>query len=147
MALRNRWALAWAALTAAFAIHVFDEATHDFLTWYNPSALAAREWLGGVPFPPVFSYPVWLAGLCAAVVILAAMTPLIQPHRRWAVFAAYAYGAVHAANAIAHLTVSALGQWLAPGVLSSPLLLLAAGWLLLETRRVQSVRAASGTAG
>jgi hypothetical protein len=140
MLLRNRWAFAWGALTAAFAIHVLDEATHDFLTWYNPVALAVRERLGGLPFPPVFSYPVWLTALCTAVCLLAAMTPMIQPRRHWAVFAAYAYGIVHVANALAHLTVSVAGRRLAPGVLSSPLLLLSAGWLLYETRRVQLAR-------
>jgi hypothetical protein len=31
----RRWALAWAALCAAFALHVVDEATHDFL-WAVP---------------------------------------------------------------------------------------------------------------
>ena len=39
----RRWALAWAALCAAFALHVIDEATHDFLSWYNPNALAATK--------------------------------------------------------------------------------------------------------
>ena len=87
---RSRWALAWGGLTAAFALQVLDEATHDFLAWYNPTALAIRERLGGVPFPPVFSSAPWLAGLCAAVVLLAALTPLIRPgcrdglsSRRW----------------------------------------------------------------
>src|SRR5687768_8614122 len=60
---RDRWALAWAGLTAAFAVHVVDEATHDFLAWYNPSAIRLQERLEGLPFPPVFSFTVWLAGL------------------------------------------------------------------------------------
>jgi hypothetical protein len=134
--LRNRWSLAWATLTAAFALHVLDEATHDFLSWYNPSALRIREYLGaGIPFPPVFSFPVWVTGLCVALVALAVLTPLIRPGRRWVVIAAYAYAIIHTANAIAHLTVSVSGRWLAPGVLSSPLVLAAALWLLVETTR------------
>ena len=133
---RSRWALAWGGLTAAFALHVLDEATHDFLAWYNPTALAIRERLGGVPFPPVFSFAPWLAGLCAAVVLLAALTPLIRPGRRWPIVAAVVYGVAHVANALAHIVVSLRGRWLAPGVLSSPLLLAAAAWLLYETARV-----------
>lgn len=136
--LRNRWALAWGALTAAFALHVLDEAAHDFLDWYNPTALALRGRLAGLPFPPTFSFAVWLSGLCVAVVLLAAVTPLIRPGHRWAVVAAYAYGAVHIANAIGHIAVSTTGRWLAPGVLSSPILLIAASWLLYETARARA---------
>jgi crotonobetainyl-CoA:carnitine CoA-transferase CaiB-like acyl-CoA transferase len=133
---RNRWALAWGGLTAAFALHVLDEATHDFLAWYNPTALAIRQRLGGVPFPPVFSFAAWLTGLCAAVALLAALTPRIRPGRRWPIVAAGVYGVVHIANALAHIVVSLRGRWLAPGVLSSPLLLAAAVWLLYETAHV-----------
>ncbi|HEU4746928.1 MAG TPA: HXXEE domain-containing protein [Gemmatimonadaceae bacterium] len=137
--LRNRWPLAWGALTAAFALHVLDEASHDFLALYNASALALRDRFGGLPFPPVFSFSAWLTGLCVAVAILAALTPLIRPGRRWVVVAAYIYGTVHVANAIGHVTVSVIGEWLAPGVLSSPVLLVAAVWLLYETTRVRRI--------
>ena len=105
---QNRWRLAWAGLTAAFVLHVVDEATHGFLAWYNPSALALRERLGCIPFPMIFSRPVWLVGLLVAVAILAAMTPFIRPGRRWVAVAAYAYGIVHVANAGAHVVVSLL---------------------------------------
>jgi hypothetical protein len=135
--LRHRWALAWAGLTLAFALHVFDEATHDFLGWYNPTALRFQAVLGGVPFPPVFSFATWLGGLCAVVVLLALLTPFVQPGRRWLLIAAYLYAVVHTANALGHLAVSASGRWLAPGVLSSPLLLATALWLIYETHRVQ----------
>jgi hypothetical protein len=138
--LRNRWKIAWGALTGAFALHVLDEATHDFLAWYNPSALALRERLGGLPLPPIFSFPVWLTGLCAAVVILAALTPLIRSDRRWAVVFAYVYGSVHLLNAIGHITASVTGRWFAPGVLSSPILLICAAWLLYETWRLPRQR-------
>ncbi len=102
--------------------------------------LPRNRWAFGFPFPPTFSLPVWLTGLCAVVVLLAALTPLIRPGRRWPIVAAYVYGGVHLANAIGHMTVSVTGQWLAPGVLSSPILLIAAGWLLYETSRVQRHR-------
>lgn len=137
MTLRNRFALAWGALTGAFALHVLDEATHDFLAWYNPSAIALRDRLGGLPFPPTFTFPVWLTSLCVAIVILAALTPFGRPPRRWLILLAYVYAIVHIANALGHITVSATGRWLAPGVISSPVLLLAAAWLLYETAHVR----------
>jgi hypothetical protein len=139
-ATHRRWTLAWLALTGAFALHVVDEATHDFLAWYNPAALGFRQRLPGLPFPPVFSFSVWLAGLVAAVALLAALTPYIRPERRWSVGAAVAYGSVHVANALGHLIVSLRGRWLAPGVLSSPVLLGAAMWLLYETARLSASR-------
>jgi hypothetical protein len=40
-------------------------------------------------------------------------------------------------NGLLHLTLSVVGLFLAPGALSSPVLLMAAVWLLIETRRVQ----------
>lgn len=62
----RRWGLAWAALCAAFALHVLDEATHDFLSWYNPNALAVRARVPWLPVP-VFTFPVWITGLTIAV--------------------------------------------------------------------------------
>jgi hypothetical protein len=52
--------LPWLAVNAAFALHVLDEATSDFLAWYNPRALAIRRALGGFPFPPTFTFRPWL---------------------------------------------------------------------------------------
>ena len=142
----SRWALAWGGLTAAFALHVIDEATHDFLAWYNPSALRLQERLGGLTFPPVFSFPVWLAGLTIAIVLLAMLTRFVSPERRWAVPAAYAYAIVHVANTVGHMTISIAGRWLAPGVLSSPILLAMALWLLYETAHAQKAMAGARSA-
>jgi hypothetical protein len=135
--LPNRWALAWAALTAAFALHVLDEATHDFLAWYNPNASAIRDLLGEPWFPPSFSFSVWIGGLCAAIALLAALTPMLHRPRRWLIAGAYVYAGIHVLNGLLHLTLSVVGLFLAPGALSSPVLLMAAVWLLIETRRVQ----------
>ncbi len=59
---------AWFALTVAFALHVFDEATTGFLTVYNPTVTAMRarwEW-----FPmPTFEFREWLVGLILAVAL------------------------------------------------------------------------------
>lgn len=133
----RRWTGAWVGLTAAFALHVLDEATHDFLSWYNPTALRMQERLGGFAFPPVFSFAVWISGLCVAVLVLALLTPFVRPGRRWPIVLAFVYGIVHTANALNHLTVSIIGRWLAPGVLSSPILLAMALWLLHETNVVR----------
>jgi hypothetical protein len=142
----RRWALAWAALCAAFALHVLDEATHDFLSWYNPTVLAVRERVPWLPVP-VFTFPVWITGLTIAVLALAALTPLVRRGRRWLVPVAYAYAVIHVANAIGHMTVSLTGRWFAPGVQSSPVLLAAACWLMYETDRVRRQPAWGGPGG
>ncbi len=48
--------LAWIAFALAVALHVADEARHDFLATYNPNAIAIRRRLH-IPFPPVFTFP------------------------------------------------------------------------------------------
>jgi len=47
---------AWLAATIALALHLADEARHDFLGSYNPRALQIRRWLGGIRFPPTFTF-------------------------------------------------------------------------------------------
>jgi hypothetical protein len=135
----RHWAFAWAALCGAFALHVVDEAANDFLSWYNPNALALRTRFPWLPVP-VFTFPVWITGLTIAVLGLSALTPLVRRGRSWLVPFAFFYAIVHIANAIGHITVSVVGRWLAPGVYSAPLLLAAALWLLYETIRVMEGR-------
>ena len=132
----GRWAAAWVALTTAFALHVVDEATHDFLSWYNPAVLSLRDRLGWFPLP-TFEQGVWLAGLIIAVLVLFALTPLVARGRRWIVPLAYIYASIHLVNGLGHLGMSAYAwEWI-PGVFSSPLLLAAGAWLLIETGRVR----------
>lgn len=139
--MRHRdWALAWLALCAAFALHVIDEAANDFLSYYNPNALAIRARFPWLPIP-VFTFPVWITGLTIAVLALTALTPLVARGRHWLVPVAYLYAGVHIANAIWHVSLSVAGRWLAPGVYSSPVLLAAALWLFYETRRVRAAAA------
>jgi hypothetical protein len=119
---------AWLAATIALALHVADEATHDFLAWYNPRALRMRRFFGGLPFPPTFTFWPWLIGLMAGVLILAAMAP--------AAFAgahllgvAYFLSIVHIGNGLLHIGASIAARRAVPGILSAPLLLLTGIWL------------------
>jgi hypothetical protein len=120
---------AWLAATIALALHVADEATHDFLDWYNPRALRIRRFFGGLPFPPTFAFVPWLIGLMAAVLILAAMVPSAFAGERWLRSVAYFLSVVHIANGLLHLGAAATARRAVPGVLSAPLLLLTGIWL------------------
>lgn len=120
---------AWVAATIALALHVADEATHDFLAWYNPRALRIRRFFGALPFPPTFTFWLWLIGLMSAVLVLAAMAPSAFAGQRWLVSVAYVLSIVHIANGLLHLGAAAAARSRVPGVLSAPLLLLTGIWL------------------
>ena len=132
----SRWGAAWLTLTAAFGLHVADEATHDFLSWYNPTVLGLRARLGFFPMP-VFTFRVWLTGLIAAVLLFALLSRFAFRGARWLVPLGYLYALIHLGNGLGHVTVSILNGRLMPGVLSAPALLAAAAWLLVETERVR----------
>ena len=127
---------AWIALGLALAIHVADEAANDFLALYNPTALSIQERLG-LAFPPTFSFAGWLTGLMLVVLAWLSLAPLAYRGRRWLLPLATVLSVIHIANGIAHsLTSLWLGR-LAPGVLSSPLLVASAIWMLVVVHRIR----------
>jgi len=134
MDLPTRHASAWLALTVALALHVFDEAAHDFLSVYNPAVDAIRDRLPWLPLPQ-FSFPVWLGGLIAGVTILLLLTPLVLGEHRALTIASCVLGVLMTCNALGHLGGSLYLGRAMPGVYSSPVLLAASLWLLYEARR------------
>jgi hypothetical protein len=124
--------LAWIAFAFAFAValHVADEARHDFLATYNPSALAIRRRLH-IPFPPVFTFRAWLSGLIAGVCLLLLLSPFALHGAHWIRIVALPLAIlVGIGNACLHIGGSLLyRRWMA-GILSSPALLIAGTWLL-----------------
>lgn len=130
---------AWLAATLALALHVADEASHDFLGWYNPRVQRIRQTLGGLPFPPTFTFVRWLAGLVAAVLLLGSLVPAAFAGRSWMRPLAYGLAAIHVANGLLHIVAAIVARRRVPGVLSAPLLVAAGGWLL------QAAASMSGT--
>ena len=121
--------LAWLACVVALGLHVADEASHDFLAWYNPRALRIRRALRGLPFPPTFTFVPWLFGLIAAVMALAALTPVAFAGRAWLRPLAYVMAVIHIGNGVLHLGGSVLARRAVPGVWSAPVLLATGIWL------------------
>ena len=133
----RRWGFAWIGLALALALHVVDEALNDFLPLYNETVEHVRAEHPRLPFP-TFTFQVWLGGLIGLVVVLLSLSPLVFRGHRWLLAVAYFLGVVMIANAAGHAVGSLYwGIW-APGVYSSPVLLVAAVALLITTRRVQS---------
>lgn len=50
--LNRRFGIAWVTFTLAVAVHVADEAMHDFLSTYN-STVCAHRWMPGVYSSPL----------------------------------------------------------------------------------------------
>jgi hypothetical protein len=121
---------AWIAFAIAVALHVADEAAHDFLATYNPNALAIRRRLH-IPFPPVFTLRAFLSTLMTGVCLLLVLSPLAFHGVHWIRIAALVLAIVIGiGNAFLHIGGSILyRRWMA-GILSSPVLLVAGGWLL-----------------
>jgi hypothetical protein len=133
MSVAADFGLAWLAGAVALALHVADEAIHDFLSWYNPRARRIRQALHGFPFPPTFTFVPWLLGLLAAVLLLAALTPLAYAGRSWLRPVAYALATIHIGNGLLHIGGSILARRPVPGVWSAPVLLIAGAWLAYAT--------------
>ncbi|HWR14466.1 MAG TPA: HXXEE domain-containing protein [Terriglobales bacterium] len=131
----GRFLWAWVAFAFALAIHVTDEAAHNFLSWYNPNVLAIRARFPFLPIP-TFTFRQWILGLAAAVVLLLCLSPFASREARWLKLVAIPLGViVGILNGLQHLIVSVYLGRMAPGALSGPILILAGGWLVLEARR------------
>jgi cation transport ATPase len=129
---RYRWGLAWLSMVSALALHVTEEALRDFLPWYNSTIERLREIYPVVPFP-TFTFPVWLGGLAAGIVILFALSPFVFSGRSAMRWLTVPLAVVMILNALGHMAVTLYTGRPAPGVWSSPVLLLAAIALLGTT--------------
>jgi hypothetical protein len=137
----RHWGFAWIALALSLAAHVADEAAGGFLDFYNPVAQSVRERLG-LPFPPVFRFDAWLAGLVVGIGLLLALS--VGAFRGWRAMrpASYALAGLMALNGLAHLTLSLLSGRVIPGTVTSPLLLASAAYLIWAAGQSRSGSAA-----
>jgi hypothetical protein len=136
------FARGWFALTVAFALHVFDEATTGFLGVYNPTVTALRVRWGWFPMPN-FEFRSWLTGLIVGVAICFALTPLAARGARWLRPLAWFYAVIMFYNGMGHTLFTILGRTVAsvtfprpaPGFYSSPFLFIGSVWLMRELWR------------
>lgn len=143
----SRLGWAWVLLCAAMAVHTTDEATHGFLSVYNPTVLGLRAKAPWLPFP-VFGFSEWLTGLILANIFLLILSVFFFRGERWVRPVGYIFAAIMVLNGIGHTVGTIFGRTLAsirfprpmPGFYSSPVLLAAAIYLLYQLR--SSTRAA-----
>jgi hypothetical protein len=139
----QRFGICWLFFGYTLALHVLDEAGHDFLAVYNPNAQAIRHALPFLPLP-VFTFQSWIGALALALTLLLALTPLAFSGVKWlrglAIPVALIPGIL---NGLAHILSSIYMKRLMPGVYSAPLLLLSGTLLLRSARAKQEATARS----
>ena len=128
------WGWSWIALSLALALHVWDEAVHDFLSVYNLTVRAIREQLPFLPLP-TFSFGIWLTGLILFVLVLLLLSGLAFQGRRWLRPISYALAVLMIGNGMLHVFASLYKGEMMPGVYSSPVLIGAAVWLIVQLRK------------
>jgi hypothetical protein len=133
-AVGRQWGLAWVSLCLAFAVHVADEALTDFLSVWNPFVRSVHARFSWAPLP-TFEFVVWLGALIAGVIVLLFLSLFVFAGAAWMRPLSYFFALVMMANGLAHIAASLYLSRLIPGVYSSPLLLVAAGFLLTATFR------------
>jgi hypothetical protein len=126
----TRFGVAWLLLCVALALHVVDEALTDFLSVYNPTAQSLRKRFPFLPVP-VFTFRVWLAGLCLAILLFFCLSPLAFHGNRLAIWLAYPFAVIMFGNGLGHVGASVYRRRWMPGVYSSPCLLLASAYLFI----------------
>ena len=125
----QRFGVSWLIFGYVLALHVLDEAGHNFLSVYQPNALAIRHALPFLPLP-VFTFQSWIGSLMLALVLWLALAPLAFRGMKWtrklAIPVAILAGV---GNALGHILSSIYLRRFMPGVYSAPLILL--GGILL----------------
>ncbi len=142
----SRLGIAWVLLCLALAMHVADEALTGFLAVYNPTVLALRSDLGYWPMP-TFEFRGWLSGLITAVLVLLALSPFVFHGSRWIRPFFYFFAVMMIANGLGHTAGTIFGRTVnsvqfprpMPGFYSSPLLLAASVYGLIQLRRTRRV--------
>lgn len=142
---RSGYGRAWFALTVAFALHVFDEASTGFLSVYNPTVTALRERWGWFPMP-TFQFREWLFGLVMGVIVCFALTPIAARGASWLRPLAWFYAVLMFFNGVGHTLFTILGHTVrevtftrpAPGFYSSPFLFIGSVWLMMRLWKTAS---------
>jgi hypothetical protein len=128
----HRFGIWWLAFGYTLALHVLDEAAHNFLAVYNPNALAIRRALPFLPLP-TFTFRTWVGSLLCGLTIWLALAPVAFRGRKWQRWLAIPVSILAGiGNAIGHIGSSIYFRRCMPGVYSAPLILFS-GIMLLRS--------------
>jgi hypothetical protein len=126
----SQFGWAWIGFALVLAAHVADEAVHDFLSVYNPTVLAIRRRLPFLPVP-TFTFARWIGGLIAGIILLFALSPLaFSGNTTLKTIAIVLAALTGVGNGLLHIAGSLWFRKAMPGLISSPVLILAGLWLI-----------------
>lgn len=131
----RQWGISWLGLAATLALHVTDEALTGFLPLYNSIVTDIRDSAPWIPLP-TFTFPVWLGGLIAGILILFLLSKLVFAGCLWLRYISFPLSVLMILNGFGHIGASVYWGILAPGVYSSPFLILTATIHLVATFKV-----------
>jgi hypothetical protein len=132
----------WLLLCLAFALHVWDEAAHDFLSYYNSTVLALYGHFSWFPRMDM-QFRTWIATSVVAILVLLALTPWAYRNEGWLRPLAYVFAGIQLLNGTGHIVAAIWGRTvpsvhfdgLAPGVYTAPLLVALSAYLIWSLRK------------
>jgi hypothetical protein len=131
----------WLLLCLAFAVHAWDEAAHDFLSYYNSTVLALY---GAFLVVSADGHAISnLVGGAAGGESGAAGAPWAYRKARWLRPLAYGFAGIQLLNGTGHILAAIRGRTVpsvqfegpAPGVYTAPLLIVLAAYLIWVLRK------------
>jgi hypothetical protein len=142
--------MAWLLLCLVFALHIWDEAAHNFLSYYNATVLALYGRFSWLPRMDM-QFREWVTPLVIAVVVCLALTPFAFRNACWLRPLAYVFAGIHFLNGLWHILATIHGgtvpsvrfDGVAPGFYTAPLLIAASAylfWSLHRTARAPAVQ-------
>jgi hypothetical protein len=133
----QRFGVFWLFFGYSLALHVLDEAGHDFLSVYNPNALALRRVLPWLHLP-LFTFQSFIGVLLLVLTLWLGMAPMAFRRPAWMRRMAIPVAALAGSgNGLVHIGSSFYFGRMMPGVYTAPLILLAGIMLLRAARQKQ----------
>jgi len=130
----NRNVAAWLLMISVLGIHAFEESMTGFLPFYTQSVMTLRERLGFFP-APIFSYRVWFGGLITIIILCYFLTLFVARGGKVIRTVTTVFGVLMVGNALIHLVGSVYSGRVIPGMWSSPFILAAALFLIIQGLR------------
>jgi hypothetical protein len=126
----SNFGLAWFLLCLALGAHIWDEAVHGFLEYYNATILTL--WAHFAWFPKIdIEFRPWLMGISGVAMVLLLLTPFAYRNARWMRPLAYVFAALQLLNGLAHVVFTILGHTVPSVVFDGPAPGFYSAWLLL----------------
>jgi hypothetical protein len=130
---RNWFGKAWLLLSISLLLHIIDEATHNFLQYYNQVAPNLRERYR-LPVPS-FTFTQWITGLIIVVTVVLLLTPLAYQGKKLTRVLAWPYSIIMLFNGLLHIVGSFYYGLVLPGTYSAPLLLGCSVMMLVQINK------------